>query len=141
MNIENNYTISLELLEDLAKTQDFVKELLCKHNIDKEICKTIHLVFDEICINVFTYNDFELIKLDIDIVINSNEIKLLFRDNGMPFNPVEYNSDEHSNLSIEERGIGKLGLVLVKHFADIMEYKYTNNKNNLIFTKYLSSSM
>jgi len=130
------YEISLNLLEDLAKTQTFFESLLHKHNIIDEICKIIHLIIDEVCINVFTYNDFFAdIKLDICVSINENEISVLFTDNGVPFNPLEYDAYSQVNLPIEEREIGGIGIYLIKHLADKLEYRYCDNKNQFVIMK------
>ena len=128
------HIISLELMEELAKAQDFIALLLHKHNVDSEICKEIHVVIDELCINVFSYNDAG-VRLDIEVNISYNEITLLFIDNGIPFNILEYNSEKVLDLLIENEKIGGLGIYLVKHFADKLEYEYYDNKNHLSFYK------
>ena len=129
-----NHIISLELMEELAKVQDFIALLLHKYNVDSEICKAIHVVIDELCINVFSYNDVG-VRLDIEVNFSVNEIILLFVDNGTPFNMLEYNSEKVLDLLIEEERVGGLGIFLVKHFADKLEYKYYDNKNHLSFYK------
>jgi len=140
MIAENNYTISSVSLDELAKIQNFAAMLLLKHNISLDINKIIHLIIDELFINIFSYgrtNVSDLLKLDINIAINDNEIKMLFIDNGVEFNPLDFNSDIQINLPINERRTGGLGIYLVKYFADNIEYKYNDNKNHLLFVKYL----
>ena len=80
------YLTSLKSVDNLKQSQDFIAEVLHKHNLDDEICRIILLVFDEICVNVFTYNNLsKSIKLDVEVVIYDNEIKLIFIDNGIFF--------------------------------------------------------
>jgi anti-sigma regulatory factor (Ser/Thr protein kinase) len=131
----DNCEISLNLLEDLANAQNVFETLMHNNNIKDEICKTIHLVIDEVCVNIFTYNDFVGIKLDILVNINETEIRVLFVDNGRQFNPLEYDASKQVKLPVEERDIGGLGIYLVKYFADELEYEYSNNKNQFIFIK------
>ena len=131
---KKNHIISLEFIEELAKAQNFIALLLHKCNVNSEICKEIHVVIDELCINVFSYNDAG-VRLDIEVNISYNEITLLFIDNGIPFNILEYNSEKVLDLLIENEKIGGLGIYLVKHFADKLEYEYYDNKNHLSFYK------
>lgn len=52
------------------------------------------------------------------------------------FNPLEF---EIPNLSdnIEEREIGRLGIYIVKEYADDISYDYINNQNVLSIVKNL----
>ena len=63
-------------------------------------------------------------------------ITVSFIDGGMPFNPLEI-ADPDVSLSAEERGIGGLGIFMVKKTMDRMEYSYENGFNILIIHKHI----
>ena len=57
-------------------------------------------------------------------------------DWGKPFNPLE-KQDADITLSAEERGIGGLGILMVKKSMDAVDYRYENGENILTLTKIL----
>ena len=58
---------------------------------------------------------------------------ITFIDSGAPFNPLEM-ADPDVTLSAEERGIGGLGIFMVKKTMGRLEYSHENGYN--IFTIY-----
>ena len=57
-------------------------------------------------------------------------------DGGTPFNPLE-RDDPDIMLPGEERGIGGLGIYMVKSMMDDVEYAYSNGCNQLTLRKQL----
>ena len=62
---------------------------------------------------------------------------LTFMDNGEPFDPLK-RSDPNVQLSAEERGIGGLGIFLVKQTMDEVRYRYEYGTNILTLKKNLN---
>lgn len=73
-------------------------------------------------------------KIAIEYNQDKQEVKLSIEDNGIKFNPLE-KEDPDTNLSLDERPIGGLGIFLVKKNMDNIEYKYEDNKKILILSK------
>ena len=59
-----------------------------------------------------------------------------FRDSGMQFDPLA-KPDPDITLSAEERGIGGLGIYMVKKSMDEVAYRYENGQNILTLKKNL----
>lgn len=57
-------------------------------------------------------------------------------DGGTPFDPLA-KADPDILLSGEERGIGGLGIFMVKNMVDNVEYEYQDNRNQLTLRKQL----
>ena len=57
-------------------------------------------------------------------------------DGGVPFNPLE-KPDPNTLLSGDERGIGGLGIFMVKTMVDEVEYDYRDGCNVLTLRKQL----
>ena len=66
----------------------------------------------------------------------SLQVTIQFVDWGKPFNPLE-KQDADITLSAEERGIGGLGILMVKKSMDAVDYRYENGENILTLTKIL----
>jgi anti-sigma regulatory factor (Ser/Thr protein kinase) len=126
----------LEKIEDLVQAQNQIENLLTNNDVNLDMSRIIYLIVDELCLNVFGYNN-NFIKLKIEVFINNSEIKLQFVDNGVKFNPLNHSAEQILDLPAEKRPIGGLGLHIVHHFADNLEYKYYDDKNHLTFIKYL----
>lgn len=63
-----------------------------------------------------------------------NELIITFEDNGIPYNPLK-SEDPDISLPVEKRSVGGLGIFMVKHIADSMDYKYNDGKNILKIKK------
>ena len=64
----------------------------------------------------------------------SRTVSITFIDGGVPFNPLEQ-ADPDVSLSAEERGIGGLGIFMVKKTMDKLEYSHENGCNMLTMRK------
>lgn len=85
--------------------------------------------------NISSYayeNEIEMVEFTLEV---SDKIVMSFCDSGKKFNPLERNMDiEDYNIDSQ---IGGLGIFLAAEIVDNSEYKYENNKNILILTKYI----
>lgn len=101
--------------------------------------KKCFIVVDEVFSNIVKYgfndnsND-NYISVELNIDLNKKNIKIIFEDNGIKFNPLE-SDDPDINLSVGDRNEGGLGIFIVKKMMDKVSYKYKDNKNILIMEK------
>lgn len=97
----------------------------------------IDIAVDEICSNIAFYaypDDIGDIRVSIDFVEAPRGAVLIFEDEGIPFNPLEKEEPDVS-LDIDERGIGGLGIFMVKKSMDDVTYRREGNKNILTIEK------
>jgi anti-sigma regulatory factor (Ser/Thr protein kinase) len=96
----------------------------------------IRLVVEELIVNIVNYSGSDYI--DIELVRDKDSITLCFRDNGIPFNPLERVMPD-TTLPLEKRQIGGLGIYLVIKKTDAISYEYTNGENILTVSKKIKS--
>ena len=72
------------------------------------------------------------VRFDFDEATRTASIT--FIDGGVPFDPLA-KADPDVTLSAEERGIGGLGIFMVKKSMDKVEYRYENGLNMLTIRK------
>ena len=125
-------------INELPNVISFVENELKKYEFSFKIISQLNLVVEELFVNVASYaykdkNDGKC-KITIDYDKDKQEVKLSMEDNGIKFNPLE-KEDSDTTLSVEDRPIGGLGILLVKKNMDNIEYKYEDNKNILILSK------
>lgn len=95
---------------------------------------SINLALEEAVANVIMYaypkdgNEYKFL-LDFDMDENRNSTWRII-DSGRPFNPTT-KADADTTLSAEERGIGGLGILMVKKIMDSVEYERIHKQNIL----------
>lgn len=116
----------------------FINGLLEKNGWDELFMPAIDIAAEEIFVNIasYAYSDdytgerYARIECDVD----ENRAGFIFADAGMPYNPLE-REDPDITLSAEERGIGGLGIYIVKQSMDEVSYSYENGENRFGFVK------
>jgi serine/threonine-protein kinase RsbW len=96
-----------------------------------------HLVVEEIVVNVCSYAYTDDGPFTITVDNKDQVISIVFKDSGIPFNPLE-RPDPDINLPLEDRQIGGLGIFLTKKLMDEVKYENSNGNNVLTITKKIS---
>ena len=96
----------------------------------------VNLALDEIVSNVIRYGwkDDGEHQLHVRLSRLENELKVEVEDDATPFNPLEVPPADISQ-PLEERPVGGLGIHLVRHIMDGLEYRRLNGKNLLVMKK------
>lgn len=119
------------LYENTEQAADFVRKNL-PEEFGSKVIHQIAIIFDEIYSNIVKYSKAE--NLELKVGMTEEFLYLVFEDDGIPYNPLE-NQEPDTGVPIGERGIGGLGLFMVKRMTEYMEYKYQNGKNQFIVGK------
>lgn len=132
--------------EHVEYVTEFVEGIMSKYSVPDKAAVQINIAIDEIYSNIakFAYVNQETGQEQVgDATITVNPIKegdevkglvLEFKDSGNPYNPLT-NEDPLTNLPLEERDIGGLGLLIVKKQMDDVQYEYKDGFNLLTITK------
>lgn len=119
-------------LADLCKTLD---KALDSMDLPGKLKYKIHLIIEELCANHVEHGDFNENDV-ITIKFERTESSLITRieDKGSPFNPLDLPSVK-TDLSLDQREQGGLGVHLVKCFADDLSYRRDGSKNVVTIIK------
>ena len=131
----NELTLKAEI-ENVPTVTAFVDKKLEALNCPEKVQRQIAVAIDELFSNIAKYAYGQeggdiTIKVDTE---NEHLVAITFIDQGKPFNPLEAQEPD-INLNAEERGIGGLGVYLVKKTMDEVKYEYADNKNILTIKK------
>ena len=93
-------------------------------------------MFDELINNIisYAYSDKEEHDIEIKIEFFGDRLSITITDDGIPFNPFEAKKPD-TELSLEDREIGGLGIHLVRNLMDKVSYKHHIGKNVISLTK------
>ncbi len=122
---------------ELSKIHKAIEEEAGKFNYSPKILYQAHIITEEIFINISSYAykpDQSNQNVTLCLEFSPNELIITFEDNGTPYNPLK-NKDPDISLPVEQRPVGGLGIFMVKHIADSIDYKYDNGKNILKIKK------
>jgi anti-sigma regulatory factor (Ser/Thr protein kinase) len=99
---------------------------------DKEIY-AIQLAADEASSNIIehAYAGVTGGKLEIDISIYDNKLKIIMRDHGKPFDPASV-PEPNVKADLSERKIGGLGMYLMRKLMDEVSYESSSETGNIL---------
>lgn len=125
------------LVENLPQVLDFVEKRLNEKDCPEQVKIQIDIAVEEIFVNIasYAYNpETGPATIEVEVKDDPLSVELTFIDKGVQYDPLS-KTDPDVTLSAEERGIGGLGIFMVKQSMDYVEYEYKNGKNILKIKK------
>ena len=125
-------------VQEVPKLAAFVDEVCEAAGMDMSTTMQMNLAIEEAVVNVMEYAYPAGTKGEVRIEAQTHDtyVEFTLTDDGKPFNPTE-KGEVDITLSAEERSIGGLGIMLVKHYMDDTKYKYVDGQNVLTLRKNL----
>lgn len=123
--------------DQLGTVIDFINETIEEAGGSMKAVMQVELAVEEIFINIASYaygTDGGDATIRVDMTDNGKVLVIEFIDSGMPFDPLA-KDDPDVMLPAEQRGIGGLGIFLVKKNMDSVEYRYEDRCNILTIRK------
>lgn len=126
-------------VENLNAVTDFVNEQLELYDCPMKAQMQIDVAIDELFSNIahYAYNpNVGPATVRVEVAEDPLSVIITFIDNGIPYDPLA-KADPDITLSAEERGIGGLGIFMVKKTMDDVTYEYKDGQNILKIKKHL----
>ena len=124
--------------DQLEQVQRFVEEQVEQYECPDKVKFQLAVAVEEIFVNIahYAYHPEQAGTATIRCCVGGDplQVTIQFLDNGKPFNPLA-KEDADITLSAEERGIGGLGILMVKKSMDAVDYAYEDGKNVLTIKK------
>lgn len=140
VKMQKSITFTNEM-ENIEKLAVFVEETCEAVNFDMETTMQINLAIEEAVVNIINYAYPKNVKGIINVVAqaNDNRLKFVISDKGRPFDPTA-RQEINTNLPIEDRQIGGLGIHLIRKIMDSINYERIDDENILTLRKYFNES-
>lgn len=126
-------TLSLDArLTDMVTIRDFVADTGRELGLSLEAIEAFQLAVDEACTNVVEHGyDGRGGRIDVTMEAEKDHVRATVRDWGACFDPDAVPIPD-VNAPLEERGLGGLGLFLMRQLMDHVEFEFDCVKGNTV---------
>jgi anti-sigma regulatory factor (Ser/Thr protein kinase) len=126
-------------LDELDRVHDGIVRFLDGIGADSELAEEMFLVAEEVLANTISYGyrDDDVHRIELELSFSDGCFGMRFRDDGVEFDPLS-RADPDLDAPTEERGIGGLGIHLVKTLTDEASWRRDGDANILTLRKRVS---
>ena len=137
-NIQTETLVIKNDIHEMTRFGSFMKSVIEKINIEKTLANKLRLAVEEAVVNVisYAYPAGTEGSIDIRMLNDGNVLRFMIIDSGVAFDPTTKEKVD-TTLSVEDRQIGGLGILLVRELMDSINYERIEKKNVLTLTKNL----
>ena len=125
-------------IQQIPQLADFVEIIAQEKHMSQSLAMGINLALEEAVSNVIMYaypRETDGL-VDVEAILRKDSLEFIISDSGVPFDPTAA-PDIDISLPAEERGIGGLGIHLVRELMDSVCYERKDERNYLKMIKYL----
>lgn len=117
---------------------EFIDGICEAAEVDMMLTMQLNLAIEEAVVNVmnYAYPAGTEGTVCIDAQMSNGVLQFVISDSGAPFDPTA-RAEVDTTLSAEERGIGGLGIHIVRQIMDSIDYKRIDGRNVLTLGKKL----
>lgn len=123
-------------LNEIQRVGQMIESFVVQHGLPASLIAAFTLASDELLTNVISYGYDDEHEHNIHLQIKCDDSALRFRleDDGRAYNPFATPTPDLT-ASLWDRPMGGLGIHLVRHLMDQVEYDREANKNIVLLTK------
>jgi len=125
-------------LADITVVNETFNIFADEFDIPQSVALKFSIIFDELLNNVISYAYADNDKHDIEVRMarTGTRLSVTITDDGVPFNPLGMKIPD-TDLPLEEREIGGMGIHLVRNLVDDVSYQRRIGKNVMTMTRNL----
>jgi anti-sigma regulatory factor (Ser/Thr protein kinase) len=126
-------------IQEIPHIRRDLEQLETEWNIPDSEMRQIGVIVEEIFSNIvrFAYRDDLEHVIEIGLILGEDQVMIWIADDGIPFNPLEYNPGPAMDPAAAHTG--GMGLTLVSTFSDSIVYRREEGKNCLEITKMIKT--
>ncbi len=109
---------------------DFIVRLCTENRIDRIVADTLCLIVEELISNTYKHGGIaNEVEIGLDLSLQAERARMIYRDNGNPFDPHRDLPEDDRDLRLEERRIGGLGWRIIFEKCETVEYQRDDDRN------------
>lgn len=127
-------------IQEVALIRQDLTGVVKEWRIPESEMRQIIVIIEELFSNIirFAFNDNQEHLVEIQLRKDDRIITMIISDDGIPFNPLDYNPVSISDPAASDAG--GMGLTLIRAFSDSIKYRRLLNRNHLEITKSIKSN-
>ncbi len=121
----------------LQEVMEWLRKQMATLHIPEVQVTRIELALEEALVNIISHSLLtEKACIELSCYLDEEQcLELTIKDRAPPFNPLSVQPDLQSDLSLEERKEGGLGLLMIRKFMDRLDYRREEGANILVMRK------
>ncbi len=123
------------LIQSIPDIRNDMHELLKEWKLPSGELKQLLLIVEELFSNIcrYAFDDPGSAFVKISLIHEDQYLTITISDQGRPFNPLEYDPEELDDpIAVRDGG---MGILLIRAFAEKMEYQRSGETNILMIRK------
>ena len=129
---ERNFSRDIDNLGELYR---FAEEIMQGDGIDDSVRFPIQLALEELFVNLVTYNPGAKQDIVVSVETEGQGVTVTITDHDAAEFDVTRDPKVDTGAPLEERKPGGLGLHLIQHMVDKLEYVYRSGRSRIRFSK------
>lgn len=121
-------------LASLSSIIDWIDKTLKATPFSSSQKKQIELAIEEAIVNVISYAQVK--NFQLKCTLHSDRVEFFLIDEGPPFNPLKHAPDVNTDLPLEKRSEGGLGIHFILKCMDKVDYQFDNGRNVLKLVRF-----
>jgi anti-sigma regulatory factor (Ser/Thr protein kinase) len=117
----------------------FLQEFATAEGLDESVTYVMNLVVEELFTNMVKYSPNGSAEIPISLTLDADRLIMRLVDRDVAEFDITKAKKANTELPLEERKPGGLGLHLIKHMVDEIEYQYRDSSSVITITKKLES--
>jgi len=136
MDLTFQYKAQIQEIPRIRKDLEFLNK---EWKLPRSEISQILVIIEELFSNItrYAFEDKEEHLIDVRLTNCENQIEIEMIDDGIPFNPLDYQLQTPADPTSAETG--GMGLTLIKAFSSSLTYERSSGKNHLKIIKRIKS--
>lgn len=122
-------------IDSVAEIYGFSDDIMAAADIDESVRFPVHLAMEELFVNLVSYNPGASRDIRIDVEVHGSRVTVTITDHDAAEFDVTRERPVDTQASLRERKPGGLGLHLIQHMVDTLEYDYRDGRSRIRFSR------
>lgn len=121
--------------DSLKKIYKFAEDFFNTNEVAESVRYPVHFALEELFTNMVKYNPGNMNTIVVDLDADTDKVRVTIIDYDVDKFDVSKKREVDTESPIEDRPVGGLGLHLIRHMVDSLDYHYEDRQSRITFTK------
>ena len=121
--------------DSLKKIYDFTEDFFNSNDVAESVRYPVHFALEELFTNMVKYNPGNMNTIVVDLDAEPDKVRVTIIDYDVDKFDVSKKREVDTESAVEDRPVGGLGLHLIRHMVDTLDYHYEDRQSRITFTK------